>query len=137
MSDNGFWKDISDFANRQFTFQVLSIDPDPHSSIIFIIRQLQKVPVIDLINEIIDKPSPPEIVVEHPLNPICPLTKKIIFHPSRSVRCDHPECFDLSGFLCYSLKNNTWQCPICHKPLRPEDLRIDPYFFQNVSTMPQ
>jgi len=55
----------------------------------------------------------------------CPLTIKRISTPVRGVRCHHPQCFDLKGYLEFCCQTGNWQCPVCSNSCRYEDLGID------------
>merc|ERR1712228_620901 len=37
----------------------------------------------------------------------------------------HPQCLDLRGFLGFSNRTGVWQCPVCTKPLKFDNLVID------------
>ena len=124
----GLWSDMKDFIDRPGSFQIISIDPAV--PVVATIRWVKPVPVQQLILQIAQKDPPPKMPASGgPITGVCPLTRKIIVRPARGATCMHGECFDLTGFICSSMKNNTWQCPICRKPLSMEELRIDPYFF--------
>ena len=127
----GLWSDMKDFIDRPGSFQIISIDPAV--PVIATIRWVKPVPVQQLVTQIAQKEAPPKMPVSAPVNGVCPLTRKIIVRPARGATCMHGECFDLTGFICSAIKNNTWQCPICRKPLTMEELRIDPYYFAYAS----
>lgn len=55
----------------------------------------------------------------------CPLTICRIKTPVRGVDCLHPQCVDLLAFLGFSHRTSIWQCPVCMKPLKYEDLLVD------------
>jgi len=55
----------------------------------------------------------------------CPLTVCRIRTPVRGVNCLHPQCVDLEAFLSFSNRTSIWQCPVCMKPLKYEDLLED------------
>jgi len=55
----------------------------------------------------------------------CPLTVCRIKTPVRGVNCLHPQCVDLEAFLSFSNRTSIWQCPVCMKPLKYEDLLED------------
>lgn len=124
-----FFTDLKDYAGRQCTLQVVSVEPP--SPVVAVVRWVKQVPIQHMINQI----SMKEPVKKVPLSPnqtingVCPLTHKIIARPARGVNCIHPECFDMSGFICHAMKTNSWQCPVCRKPVPIDELRIDPYYF--------
>lgn len=57
----------------------------------------------------------------------CPLSYARIQVPTRSIHCDHIECFDLTSFLQLQQQATTWTCPICNKHITYEDLAVDEY----------
>ncbi|EAY20206.1 SAP domain containing protein [Trichomonas vaginalis G3] len=128
-----FHTSLKDYVDKQITIQIASIDPA--SQVIGIVRWMKQVPINIMIHQI----SMKEPLKKQPLqgnqipSGVCPLTRKIIIRPGRGVNCQHGECFDISGFICNAMKNNSWQCPICRKLLPIEDLRIDPYYFAYAS----
>jgi hypothetical protein len=128
--DNVMWLDVSDFVNRQGVVQVLQIDPAV--PVIAFIRWMQRVPLAELAQRILTER---EFAIQHGnarVRPcgVCPLTRKLIARPARGVKCQHDDCFDLTGFLSYAIKTNSWTCPICHMRLIAEDLRVDPNYFR-------
>lgn len=131
LRDNILWCDLTEYQNQDGIIEIKAMDPS--TPVVVLIRWMEKVTIQQLTQRIIEDRGPaPEIQVD-PANPpshICPLTRKLILRPARGVKCNHPQCFDLTGFLCYSIKKHIWQCPICHIDLQAEDLRIDPYFFK-------
>jgi len=58
----------------------------------------------------------------------CPLGKMRMTTPCRSSTCDHLQCFDASLYLMMNEKKPKWQCPVCNKSALYEDLLIDGYF---------
>ena len=129
-----FWADLKELIDKSINVQIISIEPT-NISIIVVVRWLKIIPILQLVQNITERDFPQKIPLNNlnKSNSICPLTHKIITKPARGYTCMHGECFDLTGFLCYSLKNNSWQCPICRKTLLPEDLRIDPYLFSLIN----
>ena len=125
LSEHSFWCSLSDLNGKTGTFSIVSIDPN--IPIIAVIRYMKKISIPNIITEIIKFNKIPQDLGK-PLNSLpnfCPLTRKILITPSRGKNCLHHECFDLSGFLSYSIRNNICICPICHKNLITEDLCID------------
>ncbi|KAK9387989.1 hypothetical protein V1515DRAFT_568569 [Lipomyces mesembrius] len=53
----------------------------------------------------------------------CPLSKKRMKLPVRSVQCEHATCFDLYNYLEYS--RASWKCPICLGACTPPVLAVD------------
>lgn len=134
LPDNALWVDLGDFVNRQTNVTLLQADPVV--PLIIFVRWMTRVPLLELAQKIVvERESAPEIGrLSGTVRPgVCPLTKKLIARPARGVRCMHGDCFDLTGFLCYAIKNNSWVCPICHNRLTAEDLRVDPNYFKLAS----
>jgi len=65
---------------------------------------------------------------------ICPLSKTRMKLPAKSINCDHLQCFDASSFILMNEKKPTWMCPTCHKPCLYDDIQIEDYFLQVVSS---
>ncbi|KAK9359080.1 hypothetical protein V1504DRAFT_499446 [Lipomyces starkeyi] len=53
----------------------------------------------------------------------CPLSKKRMKLPVRSVQCQHATCFDLYNYLEHS--RASWKCPICLGASTPPVLAVD------------
>lgn len=124
-----FWTDLKHCLDRQVTLQVVSVEPA--TEIVGVVKWMKQASLQQMIQMICMK----EPAMKMPLsgtsipNGVCPLTRKIITRPGRGVNCMHGECYDISGFICYAMKNNAWQCPICRKLLSLEEIRVDPYYF--------
>ncbi|XP_050544754.1 E3 SUMO-protein ligase PIAS2-like [Daktulosphaira vitifoliae] len=65
---------------------------------------------------------------------VCPLGKMRMKIPAKSTNCDHLQCFDASIFLLMNEKKPTWTCPTCSKPCIYDDIRIESYFLDVVSS---
>lgn len=65
---------------------------------------------------------------------VCPLGKMRMKLPAKSTNCDHLQCFDASTFLLMNEKKPTWTCPTCGKPCMYDDIRIESYFLDVVSS---
>ena len=48
--------------------------------------------------------------------------------PCRASTCDHLQCFDASLYLMMNEKKPKWICPVCNKAALYENLLIDGYF---------
>ncbi|KAB0803191.1 hypothetical protein PPYR_00161 [Photinus pyralis] len=59
---------------------------------------------------------------------MCPLGKMRMSTPCRSITCQHLQCFDASLFLQMNERKPTWSCPVCDKPALYDNLVIDGYF---------
>ncbi|RMZ86269.1 hypothetical protein DV736_g6506, partial [Chaetothyriales sp. CBS 134916] len=77
---------------------------------------------------------------------IDPFMAKIWTTPVRGRRCKHRECFDLDAFLIsrasseeknyYRLKEpDRWNCPICGRDARPQELVIDGFLVKVRATL--
>ena len=55
---------------------------------------------------------------------LCPITGRPIITPSKSIYCNHEECFDLIPFITSRQAIGEWFCPICSIPINYNDLRI-------------
>jgi len=65
---------------------------------------------------------------------VCPLGRMRINMPAKSIHCDHLQCFDAATFILMNEKRPTWMCPICNKPSMYDDLKIDNYFLEVVTS---
>lgn len=57
----------------------------------------------------------------------CPLTYMRMVVPCRSNTCDHIQCFDAFSFYSMNEQSPQWQCPVCSKDIKSEDLHMDGY----------
>ena len=58
----------------------------------------------------------------------CPLGKMRMSTPCRSSTCDHLQCFDAKLYLMMNEKKPKWSCPVCNKPALYDNLLVDGYF---------
>jgi len=65
---------------------------------------------------------------------VCPLGKMRMKIPAKSIHCDHLQCFDVSTFILMNEKKPTWMCPTCNKPCLYDDIQIENYFLEVVSS---
>lgn len=65
---------------------------------------------------------------------ICPLGMTRMKIPAKSTNCDHLQCFNISTFIIMNEKKPTWICPICNKPCLYDDIQIESYFWEVVSS---
>jgi len=65
---------------------------------------------------------------------VCPLGNKRMNIPAKSIHCDHLQCFDACTFILMNEKNPTWICPTCSKQCLYDDLQIENYFLEVVSS---
>ncbi|XP_023318411.1 E3 SUMO-protein ligase PIAS1 isoform X2 [Trichogramma pretiosum] len=64
----------------------------------------------------------------------CPLGKMRMSTPCRASTCYHLQCFDASLFLQMNERKATWHCPVCDKPALYDNLTIDGYFQEVLSS---
>lgn len=124
------WLDLKDFIGKSCNLEIVSINPK--IPVVAAVRCLKSLTVQEIMQIVLTR-EPVPVIKDHKVKGICPLTRKLIIKPTRGIQCHHSQCFDLSGFICYSLRKKQWQCPVCKKVLMPEDLRIDTHFFANAS----
>ncbi|XP_050061659.1 E3 SUMO-protein ligase PIAS1-like isoform X5 [Aphis gossypii] len=72
--------------------------------------------------------------ISHRLTLVCPLGLVRIKIPIKSIHCNHLQCFDAKTFILMNEKKETWLCPICNKLCLFDDLKIDSYFLEVVSS---
>ncbi|CAI6362464.1 unnamed protein product [Macrosiphum euphorbiae] len=65
---------------------------------------------------------------------VCPLGKMRMEIPAKSINCDHLQCFDVKTFILMNEKKPTWMCPTCNKPCLYDDILIENYFLEVVSS---
>ncbi|XP_057669109.1 E3 SUMO-protein ligase PIAS3 isoform X2 [Diorhabda carinulata] len=65
---------------------------------------------------------------------MCPLGKMRMTTPCRPLTCGHLQCFDASLFLQMNERKPTWSCPVCDKPALYDNLVIDGYFTEVLSS---
>ncbi|SCU88713.1 LAMI_0D11078g1_1 [Lachancea mirantina] len=54
----------------------------------------------------------------------CPISYCRMKYPCKSLQCQHLQCFDAMSFILSQQQIPTWQCPVCQKVLKIEDLAI-------------
>lgn len=59
---------------------------------------------------------------------LCPLSKIRMKFPAKSMNCDHLQCFDANTFLLMNEQKPTWVCPTCNRPCLYDDIQIQTYF---------
>ncbi|XP_015372041.1 PREDICTED: E3 SUMO-protein ligase pli1-like [Diuraphis noxia] len=65
-------------------------------------------------------------------NLLCPITTLKMKTPTRSLKCNHLQCFDLEALFTLNKIKPTWKCPICHLPMHVNDLVIDTFLWKIV-----
>jgi len=64
----------------------------------------------------------------------CPLGKMRMVTPARASTCDHLQCFDAQLYLAMNEKKPKWICPVCNKSALMENLLVDGFFTELVSS---
>lgn len=64
----------------------------------------------------------------------CPLSKTRMEVPVRARHCTHLQCFDAKTFLLLNECTPKWECPICTTSCSYDDLEIQYYFFEILSS---
>lgn len=64
----------------------------------------------------------------------CPLGKMRMSAPCRPTTCDHLQCFDAHLFIQMNERKSTWQCPVCDGPALYDNLMVDGYFLDVISS---
>jgi len=64
----------------------------------------------------------------------CPLGKMRMNTPCRSSSCSHIQCFDAKFYIQMNEKNEKWTCPVCYLPARFDNLMIDGFFNELLSS---
>jgi len=64
----------------------------------------------------------------------CPLGKMRMSTPCRASTCDHLQCFDAQLYLSMNEKKPKWVCPVCNKPALMENLLVDGFFSELLSS---
>ncbi|XP_060875938.1 E3 SUMO-protein ligase PIAS1-like [Metopolophium dirhodum] len=67
---------------------------------------------------------------------LCPLGKKRMEIPAKSIHCTHLQCFDAKIFLLMNEKKQTWKCPICDISCLYDEIQIQ-LFFLAIVTSPE
>ncbi|KAF0752700.1 E3 SUMO-protein ligase PIAS2-like [Aphis craccivora] len=65
---------------------------------------------------------------------LCPLTKMRMKIPVKSIHCNHLQCFDAITFILMNEKKPTWMCPTCNKPCLYDNIQIQNYFLEVVTS---
>ncbi|XP_025208606.1 E3 SUMO-protein ligase PIAS1-like [Melanaphis sacchari] len=65
---------------------------------------------------------------------VCPLGKIRMKIPAKSIHCDHIQCFDAETFILMNEKKPQWMCPTCNKSCLYDDIRIENYFMEIVTS---
>ncbi|KAJ6226082.1 tonalli [Anaeramoeba flamelloides] len=63
----------------------------------------------------------------------CPLSRKRIKIPSRTIKCKHLQCFDLTQFIKFAEFSKKWVCPCCNIKIKLNELIIDGFVQEIIS----
>lgn len=91
----------------------------------------------DTKNDIIqtlDKADPDVSTLSYRFSLICPLGKVKMKIPVKSSKCDHIQCFDASTFILMNEQKPSWTCPTCGQPCLYDDIQIQSYFIEVISS---
>lgn len=64
----------------------------------------------------------------------CPISYSRMKYPVKSIHCSHLQCFDAQWFIESQRQIPTWQCPVCQKQIRIEDLAICEFVQEIISS---
>ncbi|KAJ1024376.1 hypothetical protein NDA18_004544 [Ustilago nuda] len=67
----------------------------------------------------------------------CPFSYMRIKTPSRSQHCSHVQCFGAESFFSVNEQTPSWECPICHRTIKTEDLIMDGFVADILKRVPQ
>ncbi|KAJ1582206.1 hypothetical protein NDA15_005279 [Ustilago hordei] len=67
----------------------------------------------------------------------CPFSYMRIKTPSRSQHCSHVQCFGAESFFSVNEQTPSWECPICHRTIKAEDLIMDGFVADILKRVPQ
>lgn len=105
---------------------------------------VQPIPIEKLVEELLDRPkiskqqviemikeenSDEDIVATSTVKGLKdPISYKKMDIPIRAVTCTHIDCFDAQSYFLLQMTASTWDCPVCNKHIKYEDLAVDEYF---------
>jgi len=65
------------------------------------------------------------------LKPLCPVSHCPIEESAIGRHCNHIQVFDLQAYIAVNQRmrslDKRWTCPVCGRPLRPDDVILDPF----------
>lgn len=65
---------------------------------------------------------------------ICSVGRERMQHSAKSTKCNHIQCFDALTFMKLNKNKLIWKCPICNEPFLFDELQIDSYFLEVISS---
>jgi hypothetical protein len=132
LTDHHFLHPLPALGKGEVAIQVQSADPD--QPLVFGIRWFRKVTIEEVVKRTVEGPRAADPPVERPtMSGICPFSRRVITCPTRGVQCGHWQCFDLMPWIIAGAHTNSWSCPICHLPIKSNELRFDPQFLMNIT----
>lgn len=78
--------------------------------------------------------DPDLVTMSHRFSLVCPLSKTRIKIPVKSVNCNHLQCYDAHSFILMNEKKPNWLCPICYRSCFYDELEIQSYFLDVISS---
>ncbi|XP_025207295.1 E3 SUMO-protein ligase PIAS1-like [Melanaphis sacchari] len=91
----------------------------------------------DTKNEIVDKlinSDPDFSITSNHFSLLCPMSRTRMKIPAKSINCDHIKCFDADTFIRMNEKKSTWLCPICNASCSYNEIKIESYFMEIVTS---
>lgn len=65
----------------------------------------------------------------------CPLTRLPLQIPVRGSHCSHLQCVDLQNYLVHGQRGGYWNCIICDKTMKGEDIRVDSVLWKSLNRL--
>jgi len=125
--------DQNNYALTMCLVKPLSVD-----FLIRILEQKEGRSIEETQEDIIRMLADPDLVTcksAYSFSMLCPLGKKRIEIPAKSIHCNHLQCFDVRIFLSMNEKNPKWKCPICDASCLYDEMQIQ-YYFLGIITSP-
>lgn len=114
--------------SKSYAFSIFTTEPVSVDSLITRIHQHPHILKEETIRKFSNPNTDDEIEELSIILPLkCPLSFTRIKLPTRSIYCEHIECFDADSFIQLQQQATTWICPVCNKKIRFEDISIDDY----------
>ena len=92
------------------------------------IRHVTKLAYEELLEEVTQKKLPTS---EYAV--CCPISRKVMRVPVRSLKCTHNQCCDLKALLKTSDNNGRLTCPVCRMDIGFQDLAVDLVVMERLS----
>lgn len=91
-------------------------------------RHIHLVSTIDEIKKEYTNGDDDLVVATSSLSLKCPLTYSRMKLPSKSIYCQHIQCFDCLSFLQLQEQIPTWTCPICSRKMELDEIAVSDYY---------